>query len=83
MAGRKTGLAAFIGSQDPKTRGQEAAPDEIRTKAKGDTVAVTLHLTRERWERVHQLSLAEGISLNCLTILALSKAFQDKGLPGL
>jgi hypothetical protein len=83
MAGRKTGLAAFTGSQDPKTRGQDATPDEIRTKAKGDTVAVTLRLTREQWERVHQLALAEGVSLTRLTTFALSKVFQEKGLPGL
>ena len=83
MAARKTGLAAFTGSQNSKTRGQDATSDEIRTKAKGDTVALTLRLTRDQWERVHQLALAEGISINRLALMALSKSFQEKGLPGL
>ena len=83
MPPRKTGLAAFTGSQGSKARGQDSEPEEIRTKAKGDTVALTLRLTRDQWERVHQLALAEGISINRLALMSLSKAFQEKGLPGL
>jgi hypothetical protein len=83
MLPRKTGLAAFTDSQGSKVRGQGTAPEEIRTKAKGNTVALTLRLTRDQWERVHQLALVEGISINRLALVALSKVFQEKGLPGL
>jgi len=83
MAARKTGLAAFTGGQGSNARDQGSEPEEIRTKAKGDTVALTLRLTRDQWERVHQLALAEGISINRLALMSLSKAFQEKGLPGL
>jgi hypothetical protein len=80
---RQTGLAAFTGSHASDQRDQDAAPEDIRTKAKGDTVSITLRLTPDQWERVHQLARAERVSLNRLAILALSKMFQDKGLPRL
>jgi predicted HicB family RNase H-like nuclease len=83
MSPRKTGLAAFTGSQASERRGHESASEAIRTKAKGDTVSVSLRLTPDQWERVHQLARAEGVSLNRLAIIALSKMFQEKGLPGL
>jgi hypothetical protein len=82
MPPRKTGLATFTDTQASATRSPEAAED-LRTKAKGEIVHLTLRLSREQWERVHQLGLAEGMSLNRLAIHALSKLFQEKGLPGL
>ena len=83
MASKKTGLASFTGSQESAARDEDAAPASLRTKAKGDTVSVTIRLRPDQWERVHQLALAEGVSLNRLAIHALSKIFQEKGLPGL
>ena len=84
MAERKktTGLATFTGSQEAATR-EKATTAGLRTKAKGDIVHLTLRLSRDQWERVHQLALSEGMSLNRLAILAISKMFQEKGLPGL
>jgi hypothetical protein len=46
-------------------------------------VALTLRLTRDQWDRVHQLARSQGMSLNRLAVLALSKIFEEKGLPGL
>jgi hypothetical protein len=83
MAAKNTGLATFTGSQGQSKRARDAAPDELRTKAKGDIAHITLRLTRDQWERVHQLATAEGVSLNRLAIHALSRLFEDKGLPGL
>ena len=80
---RKTGLAPFIGRQQTESRGHEAALEDIRTKARGDTAAATLRLNPNRWERVHRLARSEGVSLNRLALLALSKIFQEKGLLGL
>jgi hypothetical protein len=83
MPPKTTGLATFTGSHVQSQRDRNDAAEDIRTKAKGDTVAITLRLTPEQWDRVHQLARAEGVSLNRLAIMALSKLFQEKGLPGL
>ena len=83
MPPKKTGLVAFTGSQESPSQRQETVPDTLRTKAKGETVSLTLRLSRDQWERAHQLARAEGVSLNRLALLALSKLFQEKGLPDL
>jgi predicted HicB family RNase H-like nuclease len=83
MPPKKTGLAAFTGSQESAARDRAADSASFRTKAKGETVSITIRLSRDQWERAHQLALAEGVSLNRLAIHALSKVFQEKGLPGL
>ena len=80
---KPTGLAAFTGRQGSHTPAQDAHPESYRTKAKHDMVALTLRLTRDQWDRVHQLARSQGISLNRLAVLALSKVFEEKGLPGL
>lgn len=83
MPTKKTGLAAFTDKQEASARDQGTAQSALRTKAKGEIVHLTLRLTHEQWDRVHQLAHSEGVSLNRLAILALSKLFQEKGLPGL
>jgi hypothetical protein len=40
-------------------------------------------LTREQWDRVHDLARAEGISLQALTLRGLSQLFEARGLPPL
>ena len=56
---------------------------KARQRGKGDVVALTLRLSRDDWQRVHQLALAEGISIQKLTVEGLSKLFEAKGLKGL
>jgi len=53
MPARKTGLASFTGRRPTETQGHDDVPEDMRTKAKGDTVAITLRLTPDQWERVH------------------------------
>ena len=55
----------------------------LRTRAKGDTVQMTVRLSREQWERINQLADTEGISFNQLAIHAISKLFGGRGLPNL
>jgi predicted HicB family RNase H-like nuclease len=78
---KTAGLSAFgnVGT----ARGQHAAAHPERTKAVGEKVALTLRLTREQWDKVHQLAHAEGVSLNQLALHALSTLLQERGLPGL
>jgi len=87
---KATGLAAFTRkgvtvSQQP-TQGQSAeAPiaERQRGRGKGDVVALTVRLPRAEWERVHQLAVSEGVSIQSLAVEGLSKLFKEKGLPSL
>jgi len=83
---KPTGLAAFTVR---KTTSPEVAPGmEVpaparRTRGKGPTVALTIRLPRAEWARLHQLAVAEGVSLQQLVLEGLSRVFTDRGLPGL
>lgn len=50
-----------------------------RRRGEGDTVALTVRLPRAEWERVHQLAVAEGVSIQALAVAGLSRVFTDKG----
>jgi hypothetical protein len=50
-----------------------------RSKAIGEVVGITLRLTRHQWERVHKLSVKEGVSIQQLSIEGLSLIFKKKG----
>jgi hypothetical protein len=84
---KQTGLAAFTSR---KTAAQPDAPLTAkatstidRKRGKGEVVALTVRLSRAEWERVHQLAVAEGTSIQQLAIKGLSKVFAEKGLPGI
>lgn len=82
---KATGLAAFtrkvVVATQPSTT--EAPSMRLRGRGKGDVVALTVRLPRAEWERVHQLAVAEGVSIQALAVEGLSKVFVEKGLPGL
>jgi hypothetical protein len=83
--GKTTGLAAFtrkgtVATQEMVTG---VAPVRERGRGKGEKVALTVRLSRADWERVHQLAVAEGVSIQVLAVEGLSKVFVEKGLPGL
>jgi transposase InsO family protein len=80
---KTAGLAAFADQQSSRAAEQAADRSDRRTKAKKETVAVTLRLSRDQWERVHQLARAEGVSLNQLALEGLSRLFEEKGLQAL
>ena len=82
MAGKKTGLAQFTkqnSQSEQKSEAQEAKPRE-KQRGKGDVVALTVRLSRDDWQRVHQLALSEGVSIQRLAVDGLSKLFEEKGL---
>lgn len=84
---KSTGLAAFTRKRDTdqgnaETAAGQQAPAQ-RTRGKGDSVALTVRLTRAQWERLHQLAVAEGTSIQKLAVDGLSRIFTGKGLPGL
>ena len=85
MTTKPTGLAAFT-----RNRGAEASPPGAptaaragRKRAQGETVALTVRVSRAEWARLHQLAVAEGVSLQSLALSGLSKVFAEHGLPPL
>ncbi len=86
MTTKTTGLAAF--TRKPRID-ETALADErsslvaARTRAKKESVALTVRLTRQQWERLHQLALADGVSLQQLILQGLGTLFRDRGLPKL
>ena len=82
---RGTGLAAFairpvavVATPSVDT----PAPSE-RQRGKGAMVSLTVRVTREQWERLHELGLHEGRSINQLAIDGFSRLFVEKGLKAL
>lgn len=56
---------------------------EARQRAKKDVVALTVRLQRAEWERLHQLAVSEGMSIQALAVQGLNRVFTEKGLPQL
>lgn len=84
------GLAAFTRQRtileppiNPEPNRSTLPPARQRLRGKGDTVALTVRLSRAQWARVHQLALSEGVSIQSLAIEGLSKLFTEQGLPAL
>lgn len=87
---KKTGLAAFTARKMPAVQPEavalvtaEATAPPDRKRGKGEVVALTVRLSRAEWERVHQLAVAEGTSIQQIALKGLSKVFAEKGLPGI
>ena len=84
----KSNLAAFVKKPalaavtEPSTS-QNQAPvvTAPRERGKGATVSLTVRLSRADWERVHQLAVSEGKSINALALKGLGRLFKEKGLP--
>lgn len=87
---KQTALAAFANTRKAPSAAEQATPKvneasapADRKRGKGDVVALTVRLSRNDWERVHQLAVSEGTSIQQLAIKGLSKVFQEQGLPGI
>jgi hypothetical protein len=82
MSTSKTGLSAFTSKTADKAKTVESQPIE-RKRGIGETVALSVRVKRSDWERIHQLAVSEGMSINSLAILGFSKIFDEKGMPPL
>jgi hypothetical protein len=90
MAEKKTtGLAAFTQKKAPQAEnvssqgGTAATPAKRRRRGTHATVALSVRLSRTGWERLHQLAVSEGESIQTLAVRGLNKIFAEKGLPGI
>ena len=90
MSAKPTGLAAFTGKKaapPAETPAVSVAPSASkpaggpRRRAQGETVALTVRVSRADWTRLHQLAMAEGISLQALALAGFSRVFAEHGLP--
>lgn len=52
-------------------------------RAKGDTVACTVRLSRAAWLKVQHLALDEGTSFQALAVAGLDTELKRRGLPGI
>ncbi|MGI4793494.1 MAG: hypothetical protein ACRYG8_05285 [Janthinobacterium lividum] len=91
MSKKPTGLSAFTAKRALSTTAPAAEPDAApaataevkRSRAQGETVALTVRVSRADWTRLHQLAVAEGVSIQTLAVRGLSHVFEAQGLPSL
>lgn len=85
MSAKPTGLAAFTRKSAPALpeESAETPAEPVRQRGKKEIVALTIRLHRSGWERLHQLAVSEGVSIQTLTMQGLDKVFSEKGLPKL
>ena len=83
MGPKPTGLAAFTQGSIATPNEEKKSPATARKRGRGETVALTVRLSRGDWERLHQLAVSEGTSIQQLAVSGLSTVFASKGLPGL
>lgn len=81
MSAKSTGLAAFTKVKGNAVQEDPAPAKGTRRRAQGETVALTVRIPRAEWARLHQLAVAEGVSLQALALNGLSKVFAEHGLP--
>lgn len=83
MTTKPTGLAAFTRNRGTQASSPEGPAPKAggRKRAQGETVALTVRVPRAEWARLHQLAVAEGVSLQSLALNGLSKVFAEHGLP--
>ncbi len=80
---KSTGLASFTQRErrvPPEHATEVVTPVTTRKRGKGETVAITVRLTRAQWERLHQFAIAEGDSLQGLAIRGFAALLREKGL---
>lgn len=86
MSTKPTGLAAFSrkGTVTSQAISKDiAASSEERQRGKKEVVALTVRLQRAEWERLHQLAVSEGLSIQTLAVRGFNRVFAEKGLPQL
>ncbi len=81
MSKKPTGLAAFTAKQAPEAVTAAQTPLKGgRRRGEGETVALTVRLSKGDWMRLHQLAMSEGVSLQTLAVTGFSKVLAEHGL---
>jgi hypothetical protein len=83
MARKDTGLSGFADTQEEVTK-ERVLKTHIRIKGAGKVRHSQLRFYDEdNWKRAHLFALDQGISLNMLAVLGISKLMEERGLPAL
>jgi hypothetical protein len=83
MPKKDTGLSGFAGVQEEAAK-ERVAKAHVRTRGTGKVIHAQLRFTsQDQWQRATQFAMTEGVSLNQLALMGISRLMQEKGLPGL
>ncbi len=52
----------------------------VRKRGQGPKVSIPVRLTRRQWERLHQVAISDGDSLQTVIVRALRGMFKERGL---
>jgi hypothetical protein len=80
---KDTGLSAFTDTQEEAAR-ERVKKAHVRTRATGKIIHAQLRFTsQDQWQRAKVFAMSEGVSLNQLALMGISRLLEEKGLPGL
>lgn len=74
-------VSMTLPTRKTRTRKQALAMRPMRKRAQGETVALTVRVPRADWLRLHSLAAVEGVSLQSLGLLGLSRVLVEYGQP--
>jgi hypothetical protein len=80
---RSSLLSPYSAANSPTQAPSAAAPEAKRSRGRGETVALTVRVSRADWTRLHQLALSEGVSLQTLAMRGFSRELEAHGLAGM
>ena len=70
-----------LGSFSNLNRSEKVAEEPTgRKRGIGPKVSIPVRLTRRQWERLHQVAISDGDSLQTVIVRALRLMFQERGL---
>ncbi len=79
---RRPRVLAFLGQKRGSGKTTLAVHVAVAAAEAGEgaLVALTVRLTRPQWERIHQLAVSEGVSIQQLAVRGLSHVLNERGL---
>jgi hypothetical protein len=83
---KTTGLSSFTklkreGENIPIPDAPASRQPMEPTRAKGKVVHITVRLTPNQWERLHELAVSRRMSIQALALEGFSRIFEEMGLP--
>jgi hypothetical protein len=84
MSKKPTGFEAV--ARKPRAPDAEPIPIAAQVKHKRANAGpkrIPIRFEHAEWERVHSLAMSENVSVQGLVVYALSRLFEERGLPKL
>ena len=79
MADKPT-LGSFGNLKSIQSSEESIQEPGVRKRGQGSKVSIPVRLTRRQWERLHQVAISDGDSLQTVIVRALRLMFQERGL---